>query len=98
GFADSAILKLHGQRMLDRAWTPGGPMSMQVKDLRTILAAAADLELQLPLARRVTELFESAIRSGLERYDHSALLLELERMNPGVRVGKRPDQNPEGAA
>ena len=38
GFADSAILKLHGQRMLDRNFVPGGPTRMQVKDLRTILA------------------------------------------------------------
>ena len=94
GFADSTILKLHGERMLERAWKPGGRMRTQVKDLRTILAEAAELGLQLPLASRVTELFEAGAKSGFGEYDHSALLLELERMNPGKRVGTRPDQPP----
>lgn len=96
GFADSTILKLHGERMLERAWNPGGRVRTQVKDLRTILAEAAALGLQLPLASKVTELFEAGVQSGFGDYDHSALLLELERMNPGKRVGTRPDQPPPG--
>jgi 2-hydroxy-3-oxopropionate reductase len=95
GFADSMILKQHGRRMLDRAWRPGGLTQTQVKDLRTILAVASELDLQLPLSSQVAELFESSLKSGLGRYDHSALLLELERRNPGVRVGTKPDQRPD---
>jgi 2-hydroxy-3-oxopropionate reductase len=94
GFADSTILKLHGERMLERAWNPGGRVRTQVKDLRTILAEAATLGLQLPLAGKVTELFEAGVQRGFGDYDHSALLLELERRNPGKRVGTRPDQAP----
>lgn len=95
GFADSTILKQHGQRMLDRAWLPGGRTRTQVKDLRTILEAAASMGLELPITARVTELFESSLAAGFGEYDHSALLLELERRNPGARVGSRPDQKPE---
>lgn len=94
GFADSTILKLHGERMLERAWNPGGRVRTQVKDLRTILAEAAALGLQLPLASKVTELFEAGVQSGFGDYDHSALLLELEQMNPGKRVGTQPDHPP----
>jgi 2-hydroxy-3-oxopropionate reductase len=94
GFADSPILQQHGQRMLDRAWVPGGPMRMQVKDLRTILAVAAELKLELPLSRAVAELFEASQAAGLGDHDHSALLLEIERRNPGIRVGDKPDQRP----
>jgi len=95
GFADSMILKLHGQRMLDRAWQPGGPTRMQVKDLRTIMSMASQIGLELPLAARVTELFESSVSAGFGDFDHSALLLEIERRNPGFRVGHKPDQRPQ---
>ena len=94
GFADSMILKQHGQRMLDRAWVPGGLTKMQIKDLRTILATADDVGLELPVAKRVAAMFEDAAEHGFGNCDHSALLLELERINPGKRVGTKPDQMP----
>jgi 3-hydroxyisobutyrate dehydrogenase-like beta-hydroxyacid dehydrogenase len=34
GFADSRILQLHGQRMVDRDFAPRGRMTVQLKDLR----------------------------------------------------------------
>jgi 2-hydroxy-3-oxopropionate reductase len=95
GFADSVILRQHGSRMLERAWAPGGLMQTQVKDLRTILAVATELDLQLPLAAEVAGLFEASINAGLAGYDHSALLLEIERRNPGFRVGDKADQPPD---
>ncbi len=88
------ILTQHGQRMLDRAWLPGGVMRAQAKDLRTILAASSEVNLHLPLSSVAAELFESGLRAGLANYDHSALLLEIERRNPGVRLGNAPDQRP----
>ena len=42
GFAESRILDMHGQRMLDRNFIPGGQVKSQLKDLRNVLAAAAD--------------------------------------------------------
>jgi 2-hydroxy-3-oxopropionate reductase len=81
GFADSPILKLHGQRMLERSWTPGGTLQNQLKDLRSALGMASDLKLQLPVSERILELFETAVAAGLGSFDHSALFLELERRN-----------------
>jgi len=88
------ILKIHGERMLNRAWNPGGRTRTQVKDLRTLLKVASSMGLKLPLASATTELFEASVEAGFGDYDHSALLLELERMNPGARVGVKPDQTP----
>jgi 2-hydroxy-3-oxopropionate reductase len=80
GFADSRILREHGQRMLERDFTPGGLVSGQLKDLRIILELASQRDLQLPLTECVTDLFK---RLSLEHpgLDHSALLLELEYLN-----------------
>jgi 2-hydroxy-3-oxopropionate reductase len=94
GFADSPILKLHGQRMLERNFIPGGPTRMQVKDLRTVLATAEDVGLDLPISKTVAALFEDLLASGFGECDHSALLLEIERRNAGKRVGGKPDQLP----
>jgi 3-hydroxyisobutyrate dehydrogenase-like beta-hydroxyacid dehydrogenase len=86
GFAESRILEVHGQRMLERNFIPGGQIKSQAKDMENILAAAALADLQLP----ITELVASAYRSLLAshpRADHSAALLALENRNPGSRLG-----------
>jgi 2-hydroxy-3-oxopropionate reductase len=95
GFADSMVLKQHGQRMLGRDWIPGGRMRTHLKDMRTLTAMASQMDLHLPLASRAAELFESGVKVGWGEFDHSALLLEIERLNPGVRVGDRPDHYAE---
>jgi 3-hydroxyisobutyrate dehydrogenase-like beta-hydroxyacid dehydrogenase len=96
GFADSRILTLHGKHMLERSFLPGGRAVVQVKDQDNILAAARAAHLQLPLSERVTELYKSLVAQGHGECDHSALLLELERINAPARVGTAPDKLPPG--
>lgn len=92
GFADSRILTLHGKRMLERDFVPGGKARTQVKDLDTILAAAAEAGVTLPLSAQVAELFKALVARGGGAWDHSALLLELEHRSPPARVGSAPDR------
>ena len=40
GFAESRMLEVHGQRMLDRNFVPGGQVKSQLKDMHNVLAAA----------------------------------------------------------
>jgi 2-hydroxy-3-oxopropionate reductase len=93
GFAGSRILEVHGQRMLDRNFVPGGQVKSQLKDLRNVLAAAADAGLALPVTSLVTENYQS-LEANLPRADHAAALIALERMNPGKRLGDKPDRLP----
>jgi 2-hydroxy-3-oxopropionate reductase len=95
GFADSKILQIHGQRMLERTFVPGGPAKVHLKDLRTILDAAKQNRLHLPLSETVAKLFEDLVAHGGGGYDHSAVLLELERLNQPARLGDRPDTLPD---
>lgn len=82
GFAESRILDLHGARMVERRFEPGGPSRLQLKDLDTVLALAADLNLTLPLTQDVREAFAGFVAGGGAELDHSALLLHLEAQNP----------------
>ena len=54
GFAESRILEVHGQRMLDRNFVPGGQVKTQLKDLENILNAAETANLSLPVTSLVT--------------------------------------------
>jgi 2-hydroxy-3-oxopropionate reductase len=93
GFAESRILEVHGQRMLERNFIPGGQVTTQLKDMHNILAAAAAAGVALPVTSLVTERYES-IKDLYPQADHSAALLALERLNPGQRVGAEPDKLP----
>jgi 2-hydroxy-3-oxopropionate reductase len=93
GFAGSRILEVHGQRMLERNFMPGGQVKSQLKDLRNVLAAAAESGLTLPVTALVTENYRS-IEEELPKADHAAALIALERINPGKRLGEGADQLP----
>jgi 2-hydroxy-3-oxopropionate reductase len=94
GFAGSRVLEVHGARMLERNFVPGGQVKTQLKDQRNILAAAAGAGLTLPVTELVTRQFAS-IEEALPTADHAAGLIALERINPGKRLGTGPDLLPE---
>lgn len=101
GFAESRVLEIHGQRMVNRDFIPGGPCAIHLKDMSTVLDTADDLKVNLPLSAQVHAEYQDIVeRMGGARYDHSALLLWLEAKHTGIRVGEGIDQFPSepGAA
>jgi 2-hydroxy-3-oxopropionate reductase len=102
GFADSRILREHGERMLERNFEPGAPVSGQLKDMRAVAEVAEAHELDLPLTVCVTAMYESLAGSEHRGADHSALLLELERLNsrnrsPDISASKRMVRSADGS-
>lgn len=81
GFAESRILELHGQRMIERNFEPGGTARNQLKDLDTVLATAESLALHLPLTEAVRAEFAEFVENGGGEQDHSGLLQHLEDKN-----------------
>jgi 2-hydroxy-3-oxopropionate reductase len=94
GFAESRILEVHGQRMLERNFLPGGQVKSQAKDMDNILAAAKAAGLTLPLTELVTGRYHTLLET-IPHADHSAALIGLEQQNPGKRVGTAPDTLPD---
>jgi 3-hydroxyisobutyrate dehydrogenase-like beta-hydroxyacid dehydrogenase len=91
GFAESKILEVHGQRMLERNFVAGGQVKTQIKDMHNILDAAQAAGVVLPVTELVTQRYLS-IENVYPQADHSAALLALELSNPGQRVGTAPDR------
>ncbi|QOF72467.1 NAD(P)-dependent oxidoreductase [Aminobacter sp. SR38] len=87
GFADSTVLRQHGQRMVEGNFTPGGPAKYQLKDTGTALALAGALKLQLPIAATVDALFRRLVEEGGGDLDHSAVFLTLQNMNQAGGAG-----------
>jgi 3-hydroxyisobutyrate dehydrogenase-like beta-hydroxyacid dehydrogenase len=73
GFADSRILQLHGTRMIERAYAPGGRARVQLKDLRFALGLAAGRGLHLPHLESTAARYEALVAQGDGDLDHSAL-------------------------
>lgn len=94
GFAESKILEVHGQRMLDRNFMPGGQVKTQLKDLDNIIDAASTAGIKLPVTELVTAHYRELVKTT-PHADQSAVLLEVERINPGKRVGSAADKLPE---
>ncbi|MBW8448298.1 MAG: NAD(P)-dependent oxidoreductase [Arenimonas sp.] len=81
GFAESRILDLHGGRMVNRSFAPGGPSRLQLKDLDAVAAMADLFCLDLPLTAMIRDEFRDFVADGGGDTDHSGLLLHLEKIN-----------------
>jgi 3-hydroxyisobutyrate dehydrogenase-like beta-hydroxyacid dehydrogenase len=78
GFADSKILTIHGERMVERNFVPGSPAEYQLKDLRTAQALAAKSGLQFSLLDCLAEMFGAMVDRLGAGQDVSAILREIE--------------------
>jgi len=81
GFADSRILQLHGQRMVERDFAARARLSVQCKDLQNALSTAQDLDFDAPITAQLAALYNEAAQHGLESLDHSGLFVELAQRN-----------------
>jgi len=78
GFASSRVLEVHGQRMIERNFEPGGRIELHQKDLENALAGARAMGLSLPGTANAQQLFNACRAHGGSRWDHSAMLKALE--------------------
>ena len=79
GFAYLTVFRLHGKRMVDGNFAPGGPAKYQIKDTGTALALASSLGLTLPVATEVDRLFRGLVEHGggdLDAWDVSSPTLK----------------------
>ena len=80
GFAQSRILDVHGQRMLDRNFRPGFRAVLHQKDLANALDAARHSASPSPLTAVVMQLLTALLANDGGDLDHSALLQVYESL------------------
>ena len=78
GFAESRILEVHGQRMVDGDFAKRGSLGIQLKDLRNALHTAQALAFEAPITAHLTDLYAQAAAEGLSDLDQSALFKSLQ--------------------
>ncbi len=81
GFADSRILQVHGQRMVERDFEPRGRMTVQLKDMRNALDTASGLGFDAPITGLLEKLYADGVEHGLSDLDQAGLFVELARRN-----------------
>ena len=80
GFAQSRILEVHGERMIQRTFAPGFRVQLHQKDLNLALQGARYLGLSLPGTAIAAEILNSVAAQGGCDLDHSALIMGLEAL------------------
>jgi 2-hydroxy-3-oxopropionate reductase len=80
GFAQSRILEVHGQRMLDGAYDPGFRLSLHRKDLAVALQLGREERVPLFATAQVAELMDALLAQGAGDRDHAALATLYEQL------------------
>lgn len=80
GFAQSRVLEVHGQRMLDRNFEPGFKARLHRKDLGIVLSTAREYGVPLPGTAALHELLTALIVQGGGEEDSTAVLTVLEKL------------------
>lgn len=81
GFAQSKILDLHGQRIIDRNFKPGFKIKLHRKDMNIALQEGRNLSVPLPASAIVASQMDAVLAKGDGDLDHSALAIFLESIS-----------------
>jgi len=81
GFADSKILQIHGQRMVEENYTPGARATTQLKDLQQAQDLAEQSQLTLPLNNTCLSQWQAMVDVGLGDLDQAGILAWVKQNN-----------------
>ncbi len=85
GFAESRVLREHGQRMVDQNFEPGGSVAVFSKDLGLVEKASAQLPVSFPGFDVAQSVYRRAVETGLSNRDQS-IIFECYKDGTGGRL------------
>jgi 2-hydroxy-3-oxopropionate reductase len=89
------VLELHGQRMIDGDFRPGGRTALHLKDARIIQGLARALGSPIPTFDVVAIALRTLVEQGSGDLDHAALVTLLEA-DAGISVASKARRESEG--
>ncbi len=81
GFAQSRILDLHGQRIIEQNFQPGFKIKLHRKDMNIALQAGKEFSVPLYGSAQVAAHMDAVLAQGNGELDHSAIALLLEQLS-----------------
>ncbi len=96
GLAGSTVLSAKAPMVVERNFKPGFRIRLHQKDLRNALLAAEDMNIRLPMTSTVQGMILSLVNEGKGEYDHSAIVMAVEKL-AGIEIA-RPAPKTQPAA
>ena len=81
GFAQSRILDLHGQRIIDQNFQPGFKVKLHRKDMNIALQAGKEFSVPLYGSGQVAAHMDALLAQGKGELDHSAIALLMAQLS-----------------
>ena len=81
GFAQSRILDLHGQRIIDQNFQPGFKIKLHRKDMNIALQAGKEFSVPLYGSAQMAAHMDAILAQGNGELDHSAIALLMEQLS-----------------
>lgn len=81
GFAQSRVLDVHGQRMIDDNYAPGFKAKLHAKDMHIVMETAREQGVALPAAERAMQLIDQLVAQGDGELDSSAIARLIWQQN-----------------
>jgi 2-hydroxy-3-oxopropionate reductase len=81
GFAQSRILDLHGQRIIDQNFEPGFKIKLHRKDMNIALQAGREHSVPLYGSAQVAAHMDALLSQGKGEMDHSAIALLMQQLS-----------------
>ena len=85
GFAGSPILEIHGKRIIDKNFKAGGKCSTQLKDMNNIIETAKIYKVDLPLSKKIKQMYALMVSEGYSKLDHSALYILIKNLKKNTK-------------
>lgn len=83
GFAQSKILEAHGQKVLDRNFTPGFRIRLHEKDMKIAMATGSEYGVPLLVTGVVGQMMTAMKGMGEGDLDHAGLIEFVEKLSRG---------------
>lgn len=80
GFAQSKILEVHGQKMLERNFKPGFRLRLQEKDIKIALSAGSEYGVPLMVTSQAAQIMTAVRSMGNGDLDHSVAVKFVEEL------------------
>ena len=90
GLAGSTVLDAKLPMIMDRNFAPGGKISINLKDIKNVMATAHDIDVPMPFSGQLLEVMQSLkVQNGLND-DHCGIVKYFERL-ADVEVTRHQD-------